>query len=41
MAFIYRYNKNQLYEWLYVHLLLFASLDYESWIEYVEDRILQ
>ena len=26
ISFIYKYIINQLYEWLYVHLLLFASL---------------
>ena len=26
ISFLYRYIKKQLYAWLYVHLLLFASL---------------
>lgn len=40
IAFINRYIKNQLYEWLYVHLLLFASLLlYISYLKFTNKNI--
>lgn len=40
IAFINRYIKNQLYEWLYVHLLLFSSLLlYISYLKFTNKNI--
>ncbi len=40
LAFIYKYLNKQLYAWLYVHLLLFASLFfYISYLRFKEEKI--
>lgn len=39
-AFIYRYFNKQLYAWLYVHLLLFATLlFYISYLRFTQQKI--
>jgi len=40
IAFIYRYLNKQLYEWIYVHLLLFATLlFYISYLRFTQQKI--
>jgi uncharacterized membrane protein YoaK (UPF0700 family) len=40
IAFIYRYLNKQLYAWLYVHLLLFATLlFYISYLRFTQQKI--
>ena len=40
IAFIYRYVSKQLYAWIYVHLLLFASLlFYISYLRFTQQKI--
>ena len=40
IAFIYRYVKKELYVWLYVHLLLFASLLlYICYLRFTQQKI--
>ena len=40
IAFIYRYLSKQLYAWLYVHLLLFATLlFYISYLRFTQQKI--